>query len=239
LLLLPILPSLSFATLFPRRTLPRSAYPHLPQRPPKSVIASVVHLVGIVLAGTELVVTVLALWQQLILYSTSGKDADQDRVGEGIRMGLALVLRPVVWSGLVVYLVIRAKRNSSVDVSFNSVSTLSTPRTFATAAAVIIAVGTIVGLLAGVSSASLASAYGLILITGSLLMAIATVGVASLVYETLARKHRTARPSSVRLSQGEKDTFRQGEWRADQTAVHVEKQPFSKRGEGWGDGASW
>lgn len=209
-------------------------------------MSSVVHSVGILLAGTELVVTVLALWQQLLLYSTSAKTAGQDNVGEGIRMGLALILRPVVWTGVVVFLLVRNNKNNEpssargVDRSFNTVSTLSTPRSFVLVGSVIVAVGTLVGLFAGVSSASLASTYGLTLVAGTILMVTASVGVAALVLQTIAlQRMTTRRPSSVRLSRGEKDTFRRGEWKADEPAVLVEKQLFSKRGEGWGDGASW
>lgn len=246
LLLLPILPSLSFPTLFPR-TLPRSYYPHLAARLPTrtSTVSSVVHSVGIVFAGTELIVTSLALWQQLLLFSNSGKNSGQDDIGEGIRMGLALVLRPIVWTSVVIFILLKNQKHSSSsssnqDRSFSSISTLSTKRTFVLTGGIIVATGVLVALFAGVSSASLSSSYGVALVAGLLLLLLGTAAMGGLFLQTSRMERKSRRSSSIKIGRGDKDAFRKGEWKAEEKAVFVEKpQEFGRRGEGWGDGASW
>lgn len=188
--------------------------------------------------------TSLALWQQLLLFSNAGKSSGQDDVGEGIRMGLALVLRPIVWTSVVIFILLRNARksasSSNQDVSFSSVSTLSTKRSFFLAGGIVVATGVLVALFAGVSSASLSSSYGVSLVAGAGLMVLGTLGIAGLFLQTLRMERKLRRTSSIRIGRGEKDAFRKGEWKVEEKAVFVEKpQEFGRRGEGWGDGASW
>lgn len=48
-------------------------------------------LVGITLGATEILILLLALWQDLLLWTREGLVL-QDAVGEGIRMGLVTIL---------------------------------------------------------------------------------------------------------------------------------------------------
>lgn len=224
LLLLPLVTRFSpWKLLNPSRPLPRSFYPSLSPRPAPQPQAGAerARRIAVCLAAVDLGVLSLGLWQGLLLSSrassTAAGSSGTDRIGEGVRMGLALVGRQVAWCAVLAYLVLdaRATRPTSSPSAVARRGRTTALYSLGAAAAVIVLLG---ALFAGVAAVDLVVVYGVALAAGLVLMVCATAAAGSMLF---AAAKSVEVPDERRAQAGR------------------EKSSDTRRGEGWCEGESW
>lgn len=243
LLLWPLLTSL-FARTFFNRNLPRTAFSLPPRQPTvKSAFTRLARSIAIALAGVELITLILAAWQELLLWAHLGSATVQ--VGQGVRMGIALVLRPVAWSTVAVCLALR-RRSLSLHTlkcsrsmsSTSSSQSLHRRRSHILTGAITLGSTLLfIAVLAGISSASPPAAYGVVLATGLLLMLLTTILVGREVVQVITHRTRPTEVGSRDLMMSSPELVEKDESRGEMPSqINLLK---SSRGPGWGEGDSW
>lgn len=165
---------------------------------------------------------VLGLWQGLLLWSRSNVGAAgtaiSDDIGEGVRMGLALVLRQVAWCAVLAYLLADA-RTSSATTPPDRVAYQARRTAFVSLCAAALVVVLFAALFAGVASVNLSAVYGVALAADLALMMAATAVASSILFSAA----RGVQPLvAARIDQEVQD-----------------KSSDSRRPLGWAETASW
>jgi hypothetical protein len=165
-------------------------------------------------------------------------------------MGLAMVLRPVAWTSVSLYLFLRRPTNSSSSSTSIRAKRRKTLQLAAILSGLVLLLAAV---FAGASSASIQAAYGIALVSGLLLMLLGTMMSGWQVTRVLSSGvswKRTSRSWRGRkLGEREKAEFVQGEWRDEKeeqdrppSREDLLKREVSRsrsRGPGWGEGGSW
>jgi len=226
LLLLPLVSRFSpWKLLNPSRPLPRSFYPSLPPRPAARPSAGAVtaRKIAVCLAAVDFGVLVLGLWQGLLLWSRASEGqaraaGSSDAIGEGVRMGLALVARQVAWCAVLAYLLADGRISPTItSPTLEARHARKTALISLGAAAVVVAL--FACLFAGVASVDLSAVYGVALAAGLALMMAATAAAVSLLFSA-------ARGVQVPVAVAAEPDTR-------------EKSTDIRRGPGWAETASW